>query len=149
MELSQNFDGVTPPALPPGWAATNAQGPPPPPGCSTWANGCGVFTSISGTAPNRIFNIEWRVVRRENDIQTGNFEVLYENDPNKRFDMIYGVSQGVGTYDAAGVQGPFEFFTQDFCNVAGATEHASHLPAGALHNSNGNADTNSDPNCYT
>jgi hypothetical protein len=87
-------------------------------GCSTWANGCGIFTSISGTAPNRIFNIEWHVVRRENDSQTGNFEVrLYENDPDKRFDMIYGVSQGVDNYHAAGVQGPFEFFTQDFCNV--------------------------------
>ncbi len=62
-----------------------------PPGCSTWANGCGIFTSISGTAPNRIFNIEWHVVNRENDVQTGDFEVrLYENDPNKRFDVIYG-----------------------------------------------------------
>src|SRR6266480_7481233 len=27
--LSENFDGVTPPTLPPGWVATNAQGPPP------------------------------------------------------------------------------------------------------------------------
>jgi len=27
--LSENFDGVTPPALPPFWVATNAQGPPP------------------------------------------------------------------------------------------------------------------------
>jgi subtilisin family serine protease len=27
--LNENFDGVTPPALPPGWVATNAQGPPP------------------------------------------------------------------------------------------------------------------------
>jgi hypothetical protein len=96
------------------------------PGCSTWANGCGIFTSITGTAPNRIFNIEWHVVRRENNSQTGNFEVrLYENDPNRRFDVIYGVSQGVDNYHAAGVQGPFEFFTQDFCNVP--------VPQNALH----------------
>ena len=90
-----------------------------PPGCSTWANGCGIFTSISSTAPNRIFNIEWHVVRRENDVQTGNFEVrLYENDPSQRFDIIYGVSQGVDEGDvSAGVQGPTDFFTQDFCNV--------------------------------
>src|SRR5262249_13170419 len=27
--LSEAFDGVTPPALPPNWTATNAQGPPP------------------------------------------------------------------------------------------------------------------------
>jgi hypothetical protein len=87
-------------------------------GCSTWPNGCGIFTSISGTAPNRIFNIEWRVVRRENDSQTGNFEVrLYENDPNQRFDVIYGSTIGVTDFDTAGVQGPTGFFTQDFCNV--------------------------------
>jgi hypothetical protein len=87
-------------------------------GCSTWANGCGIFTSISGTAPNRIFNIEWHVVRRENDAQTGNFEVrLYENDPNKRFEVIYGSITGVTNYDSAGVQGPTGFSSQDFCNV--------------------------------
>ena len=31
-------------------------------GCSNFASGCGIFTSVSGTAPNRIFNIEWRAV---------------------------------------------------------------------------------------
>jgi hypothetical protein len=85
-------------------------------GCSTWANGCGIFTSISGSAPNRIFNIEWHVTYREGG-QPGNFEVrLYENDLNKRFDVIYGAVGGVtNTYDSAGLQGPFGFFTQDFC----------------------------------
>ncbi|HEY7002581.1 MAG TPA: S8 family serine peptidase, partial [Candidatus Udaeobacter sp.] len=29
-------------------------------GCNNFASGCGVFTSVSGSAPNRIFNIEWR-----------------------------------------------------------------------------------------
>src|ERR1700756_948595 len=63
-------------------------------GCSTWANGCGIFTSISGTAPNRVFNIEWHAVSREDDSLTTNFEVrLYENSSNKRFDVIYGVIQ--------------------------------------------------------
>ena len=84
--------------------------------CSTWQNGCGIFTSISGSAPNRIFNIEWHVTYREGG-QPGNFEVrLYENDPNKRFDVIYGAIGGVtNTYDSAGLQGPIGFFTQDFC----------------------------------
>jgi hypothetical protein len=89
-------------------------------GCSTWTNGCGIFTSISGTAPNRIFNIEWHAVRRENDALTGNFEVrLYENDPSKRFDLIYGVIQPFnnGVQAPAGVQGATGFFSQDFCNV--------------------------------
>src|SRR5439155_6808193 len=85
-------------------------------GCSTWANGCGIFTSISGNAPNRIFNIEWHVVDRENDSQAGNFEVrLYEDDPSMRFDVIYGPISEVTYLNAAGVQGPTEFFTQAFC----------------------------------
>ena len=90
------------------------------PGCSTWANGCGIFTSISGTAPNRVFNIEWHVVLSGDTSQTGNFEVrLYENHPDKRFDVIYGVNQT--TYyggNVAGVQGPTGFFTQDFCHAS-------------------------------
>ena len=88
-------------------------------GCSTWANGCGIFTSVSGNAPNRILNIEWHVVSREDDSLTGNFEVrLYENNPDKRFDVIYGVIQRrSGNYDSAGVQGSTGFFTQDFCDV--------------------------------
>jgi hypothetical protein len=90
-------------------------------GCSTWVNGCGIFTSVSGTAPNRILNIEWHAVRRENDALTANFEVrLYENHPNKRFDVIYGVIEPYpGSLDryTAGVQGSTGFFSQDFCNV--------------------------------
>src|SRR6266478_2944436 len=32
-------------------------------GCSTYPGGsCGIYTSVSGTSPNRIFNIEWRTV---------------------------------------------------------------------------------------
>jgi hypothetical protein len=90
-------------------------------GCSTWANGCGIFTSVSGSQPNRVFNIEWHAVRRENDALTANFEVrLYENDPNKRFDIIYGVIEpypfSPNLY-TAGVQGSTGFFSQDFCNV--------------------------------
>jgi len=87
-------------------------------GCSTWANGCGIFTSTSGTAPNRIFNIEWHVTRRSNSQDAGNFEVrLYENDPKNRFDVIYGAISGVSDEDSAGVQGPTDYSTQDFCNV--------------------------------
>jgi hypothetical protein len=94
------------------------------PGCSTFANGCGIFTSVNGVAPHRIFNIEWHAVRFANTSQTGNFEVrLYEDSffTNGRFDVIYGTSTGTpGAGDAAGVQvnSGSGFFTQDFCNVA-------------------------------
>ena len=86
--------------------------------CSTWPNGCGIFTSVSGAAPNRIFNIEWHAVSRDSEGLTANFEVrLYENSPNKRFDVIYGVIQHSSSYVSAGVQGPTGSFTGDFCNV--------------------------------
>jgi hypothetical protein len=95
------------------WSTSTGQS-----GCSTWANGCGIFTSVSGTAPNRIFNIEWHVTPRSGSSQAGNFEVrLYENDPDKRFDITYGAIAGVDVGDSAGVQGPTGLFSQNFCNV--------------------------------
>ena len=48
---SENFDGVTPPALPPDWVATNAQGPPP-----LWVTSdSGLPTPPADTAPNALF----------------------------------------------------------------------------------------------
>ena len=44
--FSENFDGVTPPALPAGWVATNAQGPPP-----LWVNS----NASPDTPPNDAF----------------------------------------------------------------------------------------------
>jgi len=49
--LSENFDGVTPPALPPGWLATNALGSPP-----LWVTSdSGVPIPPSDTPPNAVF----------------------------------------------------------------------------------------------
>src|ERR1700756_4585502 len=50
-------------------------------GCANFPGGnCGVFTSVSGIAPNRIFNIEWRTVLFANNDSMQNFEVrFYEN----------------------------------------------------------------------
>ena len=89
-------------------------------GCSAFASGCGIFTSVSGTAPDRIFNIEWRAVYFADHTQTANFEVrLYENNPNKRFDFIFGTVQpGSDQLYVSGVQGAGGAFTQDFCNAS-------------------------------
>ena len=47
----ENFDGVTPPALPPDWIATNAQGPPP-----LWViSDSGVPMPPADTPPNAAF----------------------------------------------------------------------------------------------
>jgi len=90
-------------------------------GCSAWPNGCGIFTSISGTAPNRIFNIEWHALLNFTSNTPQHFEVrLYENDPNQRFDVIYGNvgnAFGLNYLWVGGVQGPPGFFTEDFCQT--------------------------------
>ena len=87
------------------------------PGCSVWANGCGIFTSVSGTSPNRIFNIEWHALVSFLSNTTYDFEVrLYENEPNQRFDVIYGAATArFPLFWVGGVQGPPGFFTEDFC----------------------------------
>ena len=88
-------------------------------GCAGFPGGnCGIFTSTSGTAPNRIFNIEFRTVYFSNNAQTANYELrLYEGQG--RFDVIYGtVAQG-NTSATAGVQKNDTTFTQYFCNGSG------------------------------
>jgi hypothetical protein len=89
-------------------------------GCTTWANGCGIFTSVSGTAPNRVFNIEWHAVLFANNASAHNFEArLYENDPQKKFEIVFGTLNTTGADEnyVSGVQGASGFFTQDFCST--------------------------------
>jgi subtilase family serine protease len=80
----------------------------------------GVFTSTSGAAPNRIFNIEWRAVYYSGAVSTSsvNFEVrLYESQ--QRFDIIYGNLNGVGSQTTVGVQEAQDNYTQIECNAGG------------------------------
>jgi hypothetical protein len=89
-------------------------------GCSNFPNNiCGIFTSITGSAPERISNIEWRALVVGNNASAVNFEVrLYEN---LRFDVVYGASNtnGASQQWVGGVQGNSgaDFFTQDFCGA--------------------------------
>ena len=76
--------------------------------------GFGIFTSISGTAPNRIFNIEWRAQYFPGS-GSANFELrLYEGQT--RFDVIYGTVTNGNTSATAGVQKNDTAFDQYFCN---------------------------------
>jgi hypothetical protein len=88
-------------------------------GCSGFPGGtCGIYTSVSGTAPNRIFNIEWRTVYFSNTAQHANHELrLYEGQ--SRFDIIYGTVDQGNTSATAGVQRDDTIFTQYFCNGSG------------------------------
>jgi hypothetical protein len=104
-------------------------------GCASFPGGtCGVFTSVSGSAPNRIFNIEWRAVYFNDTAATANFEArLYENDPNLKFQVIIGNVQVGGDHSyVSGVQGDSGtgFFTQDFCDAAppAAASHTYVIP---------------------
>ncbi|MGI8821096.1 MAG: hypothetical protein ACR2ID_09555 [Chthoniobacterales bacterium] len=126
-------------------------------GCSAFPGGtCGIYTSVSGVAPNRIFNIEWRAVYFSNNAQTANHELrLYEGQ--SRFDVIYGTVALGNTSATAGVQKNDTAFDQYFCNGSGgaATGGQSYtlppcaqapIPLGAVsrktHGAAGNFDIN-------
>ena len=89
-------------------------------GCAAFPGGtCGVFTSVSGTAPNRIFNIEWRTVYFAAPTTTANYELRLYEGGQPRFDVIYGTVTNGNTSATAGVQRDNTFATQDFCNGTG------------------------------
>jgi hypothetical protein len=122
-------------------------------------NGQGIFTSISGTAPNRILNIEWRVRPCcSGGAPTDNFEVrLYEGE--QRIDFIYGAlsysnPRGIGVQRDTGSQytlGPLN------CGIApsAGTQYTLEIapscapaPAGMVSwwKAEGNADDSQDDN---
>ncbi len=64
--------------------------------------GSGIFTSVSGVAPNRVFNIEWRTAYFSGS-GTANFEVrLFE--ATQTFEVIYGSTADNGLQEESGVQ---------------------------------------------
>lgn len=75
----------------------------------------GIFTSVSGSAPNRIFNIEWRASLIGNAPGSLDFELrLYEGQD--RFDVVYGTVPGAGREATVGVQqGTGATFTEFEC----------------------------------
>jgi len=88
-------------------------------GCAAYPNGlCGIFTSVTGSPPNRIFNIEWRAVYFANTAGHANHELrLYEGQV--RFDVIYGTVDLGNSSATAGVQKNNTAFDQYFCNGSG------------------------------
>ena len=87
--------------------------------------GCGIYTSVSGTVPNRILNIEWRTEYFAG-AGTANFEVrLYEGQT--RFDVIYGVVTAGNASAEAGVQKNSTYWTQYFCNGQGGDANNGRL----------------------
>jgi hypothetical protein len=92
------------------------------PGCSGFPGGnCGVFTSVTGTAPNRQFNIEWRAVHFADTTAAANFEVVLHESVTS-FDVIYGATSDSGLDETSGVQaGPAGPATTFSCGTATLT----------------------------
>ena len=90
-------------------------------GCTGYpGDTCGIYTSVSGTAPNRIFNIEWRTVYMDHPDEKANFELrLYEGQ--NKFDVIYGTLEEGNSSATAGVQCNDTCFAQYFCNGSGGS----------------------------
>ena len=87
--------------------------------CSSFASGCGIFTSVTATAPNRQFNIEWRAAY-SGRAGTANFEVrFYES--NSTFDVIYGSTVDNGLSEESGIQGGACPSTTFSCHTANLT----------------------------
>jgi hypothetical protein len=87
------------------------------------ASGEGVFTSVSGSAPNRIFNIEWRTVYCcTGGAPINDFEIrLYEGQT--KFDVIYGSPMNDRSSATVGIQqnSNGDHLTQYSCNAGGQT----------------------------
>ena len=80
--------------------------------------GCGVLTASSGSAPNRVFNIEWRAAYLHAP-GIADFELrFYEN--STRFDFIYDQVDDGGLSATVGVQQTYGgSYTQYQCNTGG------------------------------
>jgi hypothetical protein len=97
---------------------------------------CGIYTSVSGSVPNRVFNIEWRArkYRSVGNYDPVNFEVrLHENSTT--FEVIYGVVSNGAVDVTSGVQRDTgSRYTQYACHAAGSITQGLKLtytlPAG-------------------
>jgi hypothetical protein len=83
--------------------------------------GGGIFTLVTGSAPNRVFNIEWRTTYTGR-AGSANFEIrFYENQTS--FDIIYGATSDHGGSEESGVQ------LSAMGGTCDATTFSCHTPA--------------------
>ena len=83
----------------------------------------GVYTSISGSAPNRIFNIEWRGTSYNPGPDDVRFEIRLYEGTSGTFEIIYGTMEDDGETATVGVQRDTgSRYTQYACNAGGLTQ---------------------------
>src|SRR4029077_528097 len=82
----------------------------------------GIFTTTTGTAPNRNFYIEWRSCRYNGATTClanidANYEIVFHEGVLNSFDIIYGAfGSANGTVGAIGVEQNGTTYTQSQCN---------------------------------
>jgi PKD repeat protein len=80
----------------------------------------GVYTSVTGTAPNRTFNIEWRAALVSSSAEVDFEIVLYESQ--LRVDFIYGALGDPGATATVGIQRDIGSAYSNFeCSAGGLT----------------------------
>jgi len=94
-------------------------------GCASYPGGvCGIFTSVSGVAPNRIVNIEWRAVYFNASSTQAHFEVRL-HETTGQVDLVYGtLANGIATATGGIQQGTGTSFESLFCNASGQSVSA-------------------------
>jgi hypothetical protein len=76
---------------------------------------CGIFTTLTGSAPNRTFKIEWRARFAGSNHETVDYEIrLHEN--SDAFEFVYGGGIIFGYLTSIGVQDGISRFTSYSCN---------------------------------
>ena len=97
-------------------------------------SGYGIYTTTTGSAPNRVFYIEWRA-QYFPGTGNANFEFVY-NENNQVLKTIYGDTTNLGSSSTEGVQDTGAgIFDQYGCNGAGGAISnglaVKYTPAGA------------------
>ena len=92
--------------------------------------GCGIFTTTTGTAPNRVFHIEYRTIYfgQTSATPTLNYEVNLNENGIPAFDFTYGVvdrPRPPARFLTVGVQHDTTRFTQFGCDTTGARTRRS------------------------
>jgi carboxypeptidase T len=86
----------------------------------TDGTGRGIFTAVSGSAPNRTFIVEWRAVTYSGS-QTTNFAIqLHEGSPS--FEIVYGANPGGASATTGVQQGAGARYTQFSCNTSSLSQ---------------------------
>ncbi|MEO8285537.1 MAG: S-layer homology domain-containing protein [Chloroflexota bacterium] len=83
---------------------------------------CGVYTSVSGSAPNRLFYVEWRALLFGSNHETVDYEIRFHENSD-HFEFVYGVGVMFGYNTVIGVQDGGAHFTEYACNVVGSYQN--------------------------